>query len=264
MIRDMSARKSRRKKKFLKARVILLLAAAAAAAFFIFQHWQPRFMPGKPKIALVIDDMGYTMEDRAMLRALGPDVTYAVLPLLPYSRFFGLLSAETRAGVILHQPFESDSGTIPGPGLITDRMPPEQVLDVLRRSLDSVPRARGVNNHMGSRGTANSELMRTVLQELRLRKLFFLDSMTTPRSEGWKVARQLGVPALQRDIFLDNLDEPSAIRRQLVLLQQKALKQGYAVGIGHYHRNTLAVLKEEIPKLKKAGFQFVKLQDLAR
>ena len=216
----------------------------------------------KPKLVVVVDDIGYTSNDQELLRSLGHDVTYAILPLLPQSRFFGLLSKETGAEVILHQPFESEKGTIPGPGLITDRMPPEQVLDVLARSIQSVPNLRGVNNHMGSRGTADPELMSLILEELKQRNLFFLDSMTSPRSVGWPMAHQMGVPALKRDVFLDNIDQPEAIRTQLQELMDLARGRGYAVGIGHYHHHTLTVLNEERPAVKKAGFELVSLQGL--
>ncbi len=260
-------RKGSSKKKMLthlKRVFILLLAAAVCYAVCLKfpVRWRKIFGHGKPRLALVIDDVGYTLSDRDLLRSLGPDVTYAVLPLLPNSRFFGLLHAETKAGVILHQPLESESGTIPGPGLITGRMPPEQVLDVLRRSLASVPYVRGINNHMGSLGTSEPQLMKIILAELHRRKLFFLDSRTTPKSVGWKMARKLGVAALERDVFLDNSEDPAAIRRQLRKLQAIARKKGYAIGIGHYHHSTLTVLNEEIPKLKKAGFKLVSLEDI--
>ncbi len=223
----------------------------------------PRIFTGtKPKLTLVIDDIGYTMNDRELLRSLGHNVTYAILPLLPYSRFFGLLSGETKAEVILHQPLESEKGTIPGPGLITDRMPREQIIDVLTHGLESVPHLRGVNNHMGSRGTANPKLMALILGKLKQRGLFFLDSMTTPKSVGWTIAREMAVPAIKRDIFLDNRDTPDAIRGQLQKLTAIARERGYAVGIGHYRYNTLTVLNEEINALKKAGFEIVSLQEL--
>lgn len=222
----------------------------------------PVVKSGKPKIVIVLDDMGHTMNDRDILRALGSDVTYAILPHLKYSRYFGLLSKETGAEVILHQPFEATDGTIPGPGLITDRMPETQSLSVLRHSLESVPNHQGMNNHMGSRGTSDPELMAPILEELKRRNLFFLDSVTSSKSVAYSMARQMGLPALKRDVFLDNVDTPAAIRAQLQKLVKAARKQGYAVGIGHYHTNTLSVLRSDIPSIKEAGIEFVSLREL--
>ncbi len=223
----------------------------------------PRMLSaGKPKIVIVLDDMGHTMNDRDSLRALGRDVTYAILPHLTYSRYFAILSQETGAEVILHQPFEASDGTIPGPGLITDRMPESQSLAVLRHGLDSVPNHRGVNNHMGSRGTSDPALMGPILQELKRRNLFFLDSMTSSKSVAYPMARQMGLPALKRDVFLDNVDDTAAIRGQLQKLVKIARQKGYAVGIGHYHPKTLVVLRSDIPALKAAGLELVSLQEL--
>jgi len=216
----------------------------------------------KPKLVFVIDDMGHTLSDRDILRGLGRNVTYAILPHLTYSRFFGLLSAETGAEVILHQPFEAKDGTIPGPGLITDRMSAEQALNVLRHSLDNVPNHQGINNHMGSRGTSNPALMTPILRELKRRNIFFLDSMTSPNSVGTSVARQIGLPALKRDVFLDNVDDVQAIRAQIVTMAAIARKKGYAIGIGHYHHKTLLVLREEIQRLKAEGFEMASLGEI--
>lgn len=216
----------------------------------------------KPKLIFVIDDIGHTLNDRDILRALGRDVTYAILPHLSHSRFFGLLSAETGAEVILHQPFEAKDGTIPGPGLITDRMSAEQALNVLRHSLDNIPNHRGVNNHMGSRGTSNPVLMTPILRELKQRHLFFLDSMTSSKSVGASLSKQIGLPAVKRDIFLDNVDEVHAIQTQVRSMASLARKKGYAIGIGHYHHKTLVVLRDEIQRLKAEGFEIVSLGEL--
>lgn len=218
----------------------------------------------KPKIIFVIDDMGHTLSHRDVLRSLGRDVTYAILPHLTYSRFYGLLSEETGAEVILHQPFEARDGTIPGPGLITDRMSKDQALNVLRRSLDSIPNHQGVNNHMGSRGTSNRELMLPILRELKQANLFFLDSMTSSKSVGISIARQIGLPAVRRDVFLDNVDDVTSIQAQVRKTAAIARDKGYAIAIGHYHPKTLQVLSEEIPKLKAAGFELVSLAEIIR
>ncbi len=218
--------------------------------------------PSKPKIILILDDMGHTRQYTELLEALGRDVTYAILPLLAHSGYFGRLSRQTGAEVILHLPLEASDGTIPGPGLITARMTDEHVREMLARNLDSVPYHRGVNNHMGSAGTADPHLMRLILEDLQKRGLFFLDSYTTSNSVSTPVAREIGLPLLKRDVFLDNVDSPEAIQAQLEKLTQRARKKGYAIGIGHYRYNTLKVLNEEIPLMKRAGFELVALSEL--
>lgn len=220
--------------------------------------------PQKPKMAIVLDDMGHTLENLNLLVSLGDQITYAILPHLTHSEDFGYLSDQTGAEVILHQPLEAKNGTIPGPGLITNRMDDTQIRQILESNLQTVPRHVGSNNHMGSLGTTDPELLTAIFENFRQRDLFFLDSMTTPESIGYKVAAQMGVPALRRDIFLDNVDSLPAVRREVYKLASLAKRRGYAIGIGHYRYNTLAVLNEAIPELKAQGFQFVSLSDIFR
>lgn len=218
-----------------------------------------------PKMVIVLDDVGHTTENLELLRSLGNQVTYAILPFLKHSAFFDQFSFQTGAEVILHMPLESTQGTIPGPGLILTSMSDQAAVDVLRRSLASVPHAQGVNNHMGSKGSADIQLMTLLLREMKNSGLFFLDSMTTPKSVARTVSSSLNFPStLKRDVFLDNTDTQDAVRNEVRKLAETARLNGYAVGIGHYRYNTMKVLNEEIPRLKKQGYEFISLQELLR
>ena len=219
---------------------------------------------GAPKIVFVIDDVGHTGDYVEDLRRLGNRVTYAILPFLKYSAYYDHLSTETGAEVILHMPLESVKDTIPGPGLIRTNMSNDYVLELLDRELDLLPHRAGVNNHMGSKGTADPWLMEIILTRLKQRNLFFLDSMTTAQSMGRQIGTMLQLPILRRDIFLDNDDSLAAIREQVRLLAGIARKRGVAIGIGHYRATTLQVLNEEIPNLEREGFQMVSLRDILR
>ncbi len=216
------------------------------------------------KIVFVIDDMGHTTEHLAELDRLGNRVTYSILPFLKHSQFFEEYSRNTGAEVILHLPMESVSGTIPGPGLITSSMSDQAVSELIKRELDSLPMVKGANNHMGSKGTSDPRMMKLVLAEFKRRRLFFLDSFTTSQSVVRDTAVAMGVPVLKRDVFLDNVDEKSKIREQVDLLASVARLRGYAVGIGHYRQNTLQVLAEEIPRLRKQGYDIISLGEMLR
>ncbi len=223
-----------------------------------------RVLTGQPAITFVLDDIGHTREHEDGLIALGNQVTYAILPFLKHSVHFGNLSKRTGAEVILHLPLQSVGGVIPGQGLITTNMPEEQIRELVSRDLSSVPNHSGVNNHMGSLGTSDRRVMGIILNELKRRNLFFLDSYTTPKTVSLSLSREIGLPVLKRDVFLDNEDSQPAIREQVRELAAVAKEHGYAIGIGHYRYNTFKVLQEEIPKLKKQGFQIVSLSDLLR
>lgn len=221
-----------------------------------------RTLSAAPKIVFVIDDIGNTGSHVPEIEKLGSDVTYAILPLLAHTAFFDQLSVKTGAEVILHLPLDSYKGTIPGPGLITTAMSDDFVLEELNRNLASVPHRVGVNNHMGSKGTSDPRIMDLILGELKNRGLFFLDSRTTSQSVAPLVAKEMNMQILGRDEFLDNVDEPNAIRAEVRKLAEKARRKGSAIGIGHYRLNTIRVLQEEIPLLKQAGFQIVSLREL--
>ena len=224
----------------------------------------PSRRDGRPKIAFVIDDIGNHNRYNEQLKALGSKVTYAILPLLPYSRYYGDLSRTTGAEVILHLPLDTMLDKIPGRGLIVGTMSKEDILDVLNRDLDSVPNRVGVNNHMGSRGTADRAMMTVILAELKQRHLFFLDSYTTPESVVPSVGRSIGVPILARGVFLDNVDSKPAIRSQMKQLRSVARAKGNAIAIGHYRKNTLEVLAQEIPRLEREGFEIITLKKMLK
>jgi polysaccharide deacetylase 2 family uncharacterized protein YibQ len=219
-------------------------------------------VPKGPKIVIVIDDMGQTNHDQDILEALGDRVTYAILPHLPYSQHFSVLSQKTKAEVIVHMPLEANDGRFPGPGVITTQMTTNAVLKHLYNNLENVPYHVGINNHMGSKATANRALMKTILGELKKRNLFFLDSYTSKDSVAVDVARSIQLPVLKRDVFLDNDITKESIREQINLLADTAGRKGYAIGICHYHDVTLQVLLEEIPRLQEEGYALVHLSDL--
>jgi len=218
----------------------------------------------KPKIIFVIDDIGYNLEQEANLQALGKNVVYAILPLLPYSKHFARQGRAAGADIILHMPLETVDGTVPGRGLITRNMSPLHVLEMLETDLGSVPGHIGANNHMGSLGTSDPDLMRTILKEMKRRHLIFLDSFTTPESVVSQIGQETGLPVVVRDIFLDNVDAKAPIRAQIRKLKYASRQKGYAIAIGHYRKNTLEVLREDIPKLREEGFEILSLRELMR
>lgn len=216
----------------------------------------------KPMLVFIIDDIGNTKDYQDALISLGDNVTYSILPLLPYSEHFSQISSQTKAEVILHLPLEANSGKYPGPGAVLAKMSPAQVRQVLNKNLQSVPHATGMSTHMGSYGTSNYRLMSLIMRNMLERNLFLVDSITTPDTVIRTVGKRIGLPVLQRDVFLDNIDNRHAIRRQIKSLTEIAKENGYAIGICHYRINTLKVLHEEIPNLKSKGFRIVSLKEL--
>ncbi len=209
------------------------------------------------RVALVIDDLGTTVEELRPLLALGVPVTYSVLP---YQEETPAVVAELRkrnAEILLHLPMQPKNGENPGPGALVEGLSDAELEDRTVAALRAVPGAVGVNNHMGSKLSEEEGPMTAVLRLLAGRHLFFLDSRTSADSVGYKVARELGLPAAERQVFLDGDPTPEAIEIQFQRLLGLARTRGAAIAIGHPHPETLAALAREVPKAKAEGYEFV-------
>ncbi|OPX32441.1 MAG: hypothetical protein B1H40_02550 [Candidatus Latescibacteria bacterium 4484_181] len=210
-------------------------------------------------IALIVDDFGADMEIARRFCELDPRVTLSVLPYLKHSQQVAELAFKSGHEVLLHLPMEpeDESKNNPGKGAILVRQSSSQIRTLTRRALASVPHAKGVNNHMGSRATESLRVMKAVLREIKKRGLFFIDSMTSSQSVGYSTAKSMGIRCAQRDLFIDNQDDPKAIETRLLELSRLAAEQQKAIGIGHARENTLKALEQMLPKLQKRGFKLV-------
>jgi polysaccharide deacetylase 2 family uncharacterized protein YibQ len=212
----------------------------------------------KPKIAFVIDDIGYNKRYAELLFSIKQPLTLAILPRLAFSKYYADEAGKRNLPVLLHLPLEPDGPyDDPGPGAIMSQMSVTDIKEVLEENLASVPTAVGVNNHMGSNATRDRSVMYSILKEIKSRKLFFLDSMTHPDSVGYQVGFGLGMPVLKRDVFLDNIDDFDYVTEQIRKTAEVAMFTGSAVAIGHPRDHTLEALKEMIPKLEAQGFEIV-------
>lgn len=207
---------------------------------------------GKPgKLAIVLDDAGYSEAVVASLSLLPRPVAVAVLPNAPASATVAeALRAQGRE-LLLHMPMEPEGngGADPGHDALVVGLGPEEVRVRLEKALSVVGPVAGVNNHMGSRATSNRELMEHFMRALSGRSLYFLDSRTTPATVAATLAREAGIRTLRRDVFLDVVEDEGAVRSALATAVSLARSKGQAVAIGHVHPLTLRVLQEELPRL---------------
>jgi polysaccharide deacetylase 2 family uncharacterized protein YibQ len=216
-------------------------------------------------VAVLFDDAGGSVEDIEAIIALRRPVTIAVLPGLRFSRDVAARAREAGLEVFLHLPLEAgDSTKALGPGGITTAMNDEEIASAVQAALASVPGASGVNNHMGSKGTADERVMRAVLGVVKARGLVWVDSRTTTATVGARLASEMGIPAASRHVFLDNDDDAAAIRTQIERLIDVARRQGEAVAIGHAHRLTAQVLREMLGEFDKLGIELVPASALVR
>ncbi len=213
----------------------------------------PAIGPPAAKVAIIIDDVGYDGGLDALAVGIPFPLTFSVLPGLENSAASAARLGAAGCEIMLHLPMEPERypEKNPGPGALFTFMTHEEIRSTIREDILSVPGARGVNNHMGSLFTVREDLLKVVLEELRDKGLFFVDSRTVTGTAAQKVARRLGVPTARRSVFLDNDEDAAAITTQLEQLFRAAIRDRVAIGIGHYRENTLLVLAAEVPKLRQ-------------
>lgn len=203
-----------------------------------------RVPTGRPLVAIVIDDVGMTAARSARAIALKAPVTLAFLPYAPEIAPLALEARRQGHEVMIHMPMEPlDTSKDPGPKALRSSLSQDALSRRIKWNFSRIEGYVGLNNHMGSRFTADRGGMELVMQEAARRGLLYLDSRTTGDSRAPELAARYGVPLLQRDVFLDNVIESRAIRAQLDTLVRVARRQGAAIAIGHPHAITLSVLE---------------------
>ncbi len=219
---------------------------------------------GRPKVAIVIDDLGG--ENHLAREALLFDfpLTFSILPFTTYSRPLAIEAPQKGKEVILHLPMEPHGypKVNPGEGALLEEMSKERLLWQLSKDIESIPNIKGVSNHMGSRLMEDPEKLKIILSELKRRGLFFLDSRTTPQTVGLQTARLIGLKATERTLFIDHSPDEEEMKEGLDRLMQFSLSTGIAIGIGHPHPATLKSIREMIPKMKEKGIEIVPLSSI--
>ena len=218
------------------------------------------------RIALVLDDFGSMSQELAeRFCALSQPLTLAILP--NEGEVEQILDLALRSGheLLVHLPMEPEDfpEKNPGPDAVLISDDSLRVRQLVRQAIRKIPGAVGLNNHMGSRATADHEVMRQVLLEVKRRGLLFLDSRTSPNSIAFDMALSMDVPAAKRDLFIDLVDQATAIETRLWALADLAAEQGQAIGIGHDREQTLLALEQTLPQLELRGFRFVTISELA-
>lgn len=251
---------------------VLIILAVVFIIFIIILYKAP----GKPRpvgqVAFVIDDWGYSLNNIDALFQIDRPVTLAILPHLRYSKEISERARKynQKYDVILHLPLESKSGKAPEQDTIRRNMKKDRVLVILKDDIEGVPGLIGVSNHQGSKATENKETMKIILDELKNRNLFFLDSRTTPVSVCGNIARKIGLRHAERGVFLDlaqtkdDRQYRAYVKKQIKELIAMAKSNGSAIAIGHDKKITLEVIKDSIPEIEKEKIKIVPLKKLVK
>ncbi len=220
--------------------------------------------PTTPVIALIIDDMGVNMVNTQKILSLPYLLTPSYLTHSPNLASQVDFARTKGKEILLHIPMEALNNTYDyGPEYLSTEESSEANIALLEKMLARAEGYVGINNHMGSKFTANTPLMSGVIEHLSNKGLMFVDSLTTPKYKSKEIVKHVKLPYARRDIFLDDDNDKESIKKSLISLERIAKKRGYAVAIGHPRENTIEILEEWLPTLKEKGITLVPISYIA-
>lgn len=223
-------------------------------------HAKP--LQAQGQLAIIIDDIGYNLKLGRQSVDLPGNFTIAVLPFTPHGNELAERAHQRGKEIMLHAPMSNEHNYPLGRGGLTTGMQQSEFLTVLRQNLANIPHIKGVNNHMGSQLTQKAEPMKWLMQELKARNLYFVDSRTTTKTQALITAESIQLPSRRRDVFLDDDRNIAHIKQQLILALKKAQTQGSAIAIGHPYPETLHVLESLQPLLAQHDVELVSVSAL--
>ncbi len=247
--------------------ILLIIWVSLLSLFYLLRNYFPRprvippviKVPTKkiPRIAIIIDDLGY---DKKVLSEITLSPVPLTLSILPGHRYSKLIARELNKNgfeTLLHLPLEPKYSPNLEKRTITTKMTDEEIRKIVSQDIKDLPGISGVNTHMGSLATTDRRVMKAVLEEIKKNNLYFVDSLTTPHSVAFSLAKKMNIPTARRNVFLDNEKNLDYIKGQIETLIEKGIKDGKAIGIGHPHPLTFQAISEMAPEIKKKGIKVV-------
>lgn len=217
-----------------------------------------------PKLAIIVDDGGYGGALTDTILSLDTRLTLVILPNTPHGSAIAEKAHDLGFEIMLHMPMENTDPELLHPGQINTEMDPDQIALLTHDALTQIPQAIGVNNHTGSKYTADPIAMAHFLDAIEDRHLFFVDSRTTTQTTAYEVSKSHGFPSAQRDLFLDHDNAESEIRKRFAEVIQLAKTKGQAIAICHFRPTTARLLEEILPTLEEQGVTLVKVSELVQ
>ncbi|MDZ7735431.1 MAG: divergent polysaccharide deacetylase family protein [Gammaproteobacteria bacterium] len=243
----------------------LLFLLLVSAAGMVQADGGNGYRDDSPRVSLIIDDIGYRLNDDRRAIALPGPISYAILPHTPHAARMSQLAYSLGKDILVHLPMEAHHANhLLGPGALMQEMEQADFAETVLDNIDSVPHAIGISNHMGSLLTSDNRAMRWLMQTIKPTGLFYMDSMTSAKSVAGESASRYQVGYLRRDVFLDNTPDTKAIEQQFMRLVETARRKGTAIGIGHPHPQTIRILAALLPELEHNGIQLVSIREIMK
>lgn len=195
-------------------------------------------------MVIIIDDIGNKEDFDKVKNLLSKDIL--VTPsIFPKSKAYNKTPKYARGmdNYIIHLPLEAtnynDKIDI---SLKTDES--EKSIDRnIREIREKFPRAKFINNHTGSKFTANTQAMTYLMKALKKYNFSFIDSRTTKFTKAEDLGKSYGINVFRRNIFLDNKADTRYIVSNIKKAIALAKRDGYVVVIGHPKADTIKALE---------------------
>lgn len=217
---------------------------------------------GRARVAIILDDGGYGGVHTETILGMSPKLTLAILPNTPFGTTTAERGLQLGFEIMLHMPMETGNGATTFPRELQTDMDRATIHALTREAIAQIPGLIGVNNHTGSKFTANGEKMAAFLEVIRDEGLYFIDSVTRGDTVAWRVAHEMGIPTTRRDIFIDHDMTEPMIRQRFEEMIAIAKARGSAIGIAHFRPLTVTVLETLLPLLDDEDIELVHASEL--
>lgn len=217
------------------------------------------------RLAILIDDVGMNTATAYKFNKIDQPITFAVLPFLPRTKEAAEILRENSFKTILHMPMESlgnDRLNQNTEGLIRITMTNEEIAEKFDEALENVGQVDGFNNHMGSKFTSDNEKMKCVLDIAKQKNMYYVDSWTTSKSVGYKLAKESGIPTYRSSVFLDNKKDVDYIKERIRVAVEKTLEDKNVIAIGHYHPATAEAILEMLDYIDEQDVELVFVDEM--
>lgn len=244
-------------KQLLKAACALALAAPIQGVLAENTADDSSWQHANATVSIIIDDVGHSRRYGKAIVEMDERLTLSILPFTPFSQYFANLGRQAGNEIMLHLPMESMANKLPSDTQLEVSMGRESFSEMLAHNLTAFEGFTGINNHQGSRMMKDAQRLEWLMEDIAEENMFFVDSRTVGRSPATHIASRHGIPAVGRDVFLDDSADEAEIKREFDRMIRIALRDGHAVAIGHPRPNTINVLRRELPRLKALNIQVV-------
>lgn len=244
-------------KQLLKAACALTLASPIQGVLAENTADDSSWKNANATVSIIIDDVGHSRRYGKAIVEMDERLTLSILPFTPFSQYFANLGRQAGNEIMLHLPMESMANKLPSDTQLEVSMGRETFSEMLAHNLTAFEGFTGINNHQGSRMMKDAQRLEWLMEDIADENMFFVDSRTVGRSPATHIASRYGIPAVGRDVFLDDSADEAEIKREFDRMIRIALRDGHAVAIGHPRPHTINVLRRELPRLKALNIQVV-------